>query len=126
MLCNFVSFVQCPPKGRRETKNTTRRSSTTLWCKTKALEKKNKRTAHKSRASEKGTADEVVVVLLLSRELFFALFRAFVVVSFVTFPPTKGVRHLGEKGLHFLAVVREKKKKGFAFVRRTLLILRTL
>ena len=42
---------------------------------------KNKRTAHKSRVSEKGTADEVVVVLLLllSRELFFfAFFRAFV------------------------------------------------
>lgn len=32
----------------------------------------------------------VVLLLLLSCELFFfALFRAFVVVSFVTFPPTK-------------------------------------
>ena len=62
--------------------------------KQRALEK-NKRTAHKSRASEKGTADEVVVVLLLSRELFFALFRAFVgVVRDVS--SNKG-RHLGEK-----------------------------
>ena len=67
-----------------------------LWCKTKALEK-NKRTANKSRASEKGTADEVVVVLLLlSRELFFfALFRAFVgVVRDVSY--NEG-RHLGKK-----------------------------
>jgi len=66
-------------RSTRETKNTTRSRVVALWCKTKAALEKNKRTAHKSRASEKGTADEVVVVLLLlSCELFFfALFRAF-------------------------------------------------
>ena len=91
---------------------------------------KNTRTAHKSRvSSEKGPADEVVVVLLLvsSRELFFfALFRAFVGVVLRDVSSNKGQTLIREKGLHFVAVVREKKKKGFAFVRRTLLLLRTL
>lgn len=89
---------------------------------------KNTRTAHKSRASEKGPADEVVVVLLVSScELFFfALFRAFVGVVLRDVSSNKGQTLIREKGLHFVAVVREKKKKGFACVRRTLLILRTL
>ena len=68
------------------------------------------------------------MLVVSSRELFFfALFRAFVgVVRDVS--SNKGQTLISGKGLHFFAVVlREKKKKGFfAFVRRTLLILRTL
>ena len=98
MLFNFVSFVQCPPKGRHARLKILREGVVALWCKTKAALEKNKRTAHKSRVSEKGTADEVVVVLLLlSCELFFfALFRAFVGVVVRDVSSNEG-RHLGKK-----------------------------
>ena len=69
------------------------------------------------------------MLVVSSRELFFfALFRAFVVGVVRDVSSNKGQTLIREKGLHFFAVVlREKKKKGFfAFVRRTLLILRTL
>lgn len=103
-------------RSTRETKNTTRSRVVALWCKTKAALEKNKRTAHKSRASEKGTADEVVVVLLLlSCELFFfALFRAFCWCR-CSWRFLQRRSTLRGKGLHFfLAVVREKKKKGYS------------
>ena len=57
VLFNFVSFVQCPPKGRHARLKILREGVVALWCKTKAALEKNKRTAHKSRVSEKGTAE---------------------------------------------------------------------
>jgi hypothetical protein len=67
VLCNFVSFVQCPPKGRHARLKIPREGVVELWCKTKAALEKNERTAHKSRASEKkelsrGSGSVIIII----------------------------------------------------------------
>lgn len=92
VLCNFVSFVRFPPKGRHARLKIPREGVVELWCKTKGFGEEQTNGTQKQSIRKRNCREVVVVVLLLllSCELFFfALFRAFVVVSFVTFPPTK-------------------------------------
>lgn len=96
MLCNFVSFVQCPPKGRHARLKILREGVVELWCKTKGFGEEQTNGTQKQSIRERNCREVVVVLLLLSCELFFfALFRAFVgVVRDVS--SNKG-RHLGKE-----------------------------
>ena len=97
MLFNFVSFVQCPPKGRHARLKILREGVVALWCKTKGFGEEQTNGTQKQSIRKRNCREVVVVLLLLSCELFFfALFRAFVGVVVRDVSSNEG-RHLGKK-----------------------------